>query len=132
MDQEKKQLIVFGYGLTVIFSIISVHLFRHHAWHAAHALLLPAIVILLVLTTANYSLLKPFYKQWMKAAHFIGSIITGVILSILFYVVFGIAGIILRLIRKDLLDRQIDPAVNSYWRSKDQIAFEKSDYTRQF
>jgi len=68
----------------------------------------------------------------MRGAHFIGSVITGVILSILFYLVFGVTGMILRLLRKDLLDQRIDRAINSYWTSKDQVAFDKNDYTRQF
>ena len=132
MDNEKKQLVVFGYGLAVILSLISVHLWRHHGWHIAHVILFPFIITLIFLTAVRYSLLRPFYRQWMRGAHFIGSLITGVILSLLFYLVFGVAGIILRLLRKDPLDQRIDRAVNSYWTSKDQVAFDKNDYTRQF
>lgn len=65
-------------------------------------------------------------------AHFIGSVITGIILSLLFYLVFGVAGIVLRLLRKDLLDQRIDRDNHSYWKSKEQTAFDKNDYARQF
>lgn len=132
MNKEKKNLIVFGYGLAVILGLISLHVWRDHGWHLAHTILFPCIAALILITTIRYPLLKPLYKQWMKGAHFIGSVITGAILSVLFYVVFGIAGIILRLIKKDLLDKRIDKSVDSYWINREQVAFKRSDYTRQF
>ncbi|MCK5179498.1 MAG: hypothetical protein KAR32_08195 [Candidatus Omnitrophica bacterium] len=132
MGQEKKQLTVFGYGLAVILSLTSVYLWRHHGWHIAHGMLLPCIVAMIVFTAVNYRSLRSLYKRWMSVAHFIGSVITAVILSLLFYLVFGIVGIILRLLRKDLLDRKIDRTVHSYWVNKDQVAFDPNDYTRQF
>lgn len=133
MSQEKKQLKVFGYGVAVILGLISLHFWRHHdGWHIAHGILLPGIVAMVFITTVNYRSLKAFYKRWMSVAHFIGSVITAVILSLLFYLVFGIVGIILRVLRKDLLDRKIDPAAGSYWINRDQVAFDPNDYTRQF
>jgi len=84
------------------------------------------------MTIFRRDLLRAFYNRWMKAARFIGKIITGLVLSLLFYLVFGFAGILLRLLRKDLLDRKIDRNINSYWIEKDQVSFDKSCYTRQF
>ena len=132
MDKEKKQLVVFGYGLAVILGLISTHIWRHHGWHAAHSVLFLCIIALILVTTIQYRLLRPVYKQWMKVAHFIGSVITGLILSILFYLVFGIAGIVLRLMGKDLLGQKIDRDAHSHWISKDQTDFVKDHYTRQF
>ncbi len=133
MGQEKKQLTVFGYGVAVILFLVSIHFWRHHdGWHVAHGVLLPGIVAMIVFTAVNYRSLRSLYKRWMSVAHFIGSVITAVILSLLFYLVFGIVGIILRLLRKDLLDRKIDRTVHSYWVNKDQVAFDPNDYTRQF
>jgi hypothetical protein len=50
----------------------------------------------------------------------------------MFYLIFGIAGIVLRLLGKDLLDQKIDPKAVSYWIDKDQVDFDKNNYTRQF
>ena len=77
-------------------------------------------------------LLKPVYNIWMPAAHFIGSVISGIILSVVFYVTFGISGIILRLLRKDLLDQKICINKESYWTRKDEGVFDKERYTKQF
>lgn len=132
MDQEKKQLKVFGYGLAIILGLVAFHLWRHHGWQAAHIVIFPYIVVLIVVTGLRYSLLRPLYKQWMRIAQLIGGMITGVILSILFYLVFGVVGIVLRLLRKDLLDQRIDRAIDSYWVNKDQVTFDKNNYMRQF
>ena len=132
MNREKKQLVVFGYGLAVIFGLIAFHLWRHHGWHAAHVILFLCIVGLIVITGVRYPLLKPVYRQWMRVAHLIGSVITGIILSILFYLIFGVAGIVLRIIRKDLLDQRMDRGIGSYWIDRPETVFEKRDYTRQF
>jgi hypothetical protein len=68
----------------------------------------------------------------MAVAHFIGNIITGIILSVLFYFVFGIAGLILRLLKKDLLDRRLDPGAASYWVKRPKVTFNQEQYTRQY
>jgi len=132
MDKEKKNLIVFGYGLAVILGFLSFKIWHDHGWIAAHTILFVCISILVAVTKLRYELLKPLYTQWMKGAHFIGNVITGLILSILFYFVFGIAGIILRLLKKDLLDQRMNYAADSYWIKKEKINFDKSHYTRQF
>ncbi len=132
MDHTKKQLLVFGYGLAALLSLVSVHLWRQHGWYPAHFMLLPCIIALIFVTAVRYSLLPPLYRLWMKGIHFIGSIITGIVLSVLFYLGFGIAGIVLRIMGKDLLDQKIDPDASSYWIHKERVNFEKEHYTRQF
>ena len=132
MVEEKKNLIVFGYGLAVILGFISFKIWHDHGWIAAHIIFFACILALIAITTLRYTLLRPLYIQWMKGAHFIGDIITGIILSILFYFVFGIVGIILRLLKKDLLDQRMNYAADSYWIKKEQIDFDQSHYTRQF
>lgn len=132
MDKEKKNLVVFGYGLAVILGFISFKIWHDHGWGIMHIVLFAGILALVLVTMLRYRSLKPFYTQWMKGAHFIGNVITGIILSVLFYFVFGIAGIVLRLLKKDLLDQKLDYAVDSYWIKKEQIDFDQSHYTRQF
>ena len=70
---------------------------------------------------------------WMQSLFYgIGAVVTGIVLTFLFYVVFGVAGLILRLMRKDLLYREWAPAAASYWIPREQATLEKEHYTRQF
>jgi len=133
MDKEKKNLLVFGYGLAMIIGLI---VWRHSVKHGAvgpiSSMFLVFAAGVLILTVINYKLIKPFYDKWMVVAHLIGTIIFGVLLSILFYLIFGISGIVLRLLRKDLLDQKLEPQRDSYWIKRDVKEFDKESYERQF
>ena len=132
MDKERKNLLVFGYGLPAILLFISARLWIKHGWVLACFILLLGAVFILYLTVFKLLILKRFYERWMKAAHFIGTVISGLILSILFYVVFGSAGVILRVLKKDLLDEKIEPFRDSYWIRRKVTAFDKNCYKNQF
>ncbi len=88
-------------------------------------------VIILALTILRIEAIKPFYNVWMKAAAGIGMIVSGVVLSLIFFLVFGAVGLVLRLLRKDLLDQRFEPGKKSYW-SRRTYVFDKENYKRQF
>jgi hypothetical protein len=132
MKNEKKNLLVFGYGLA---AIICFFIWRHSAKHgdvgpiSIGFLVLAALIA--IVTAINHRILKPFYDKWMIGAHFIGSVITTIILCLLFYCVFGIVGIILRIIRLDLLDEKLELERASYW-MKRKKEFNRESCTKQF
>ena len=133
MTKEKKNLLVFGYGLAVIITFL---VWRHEtkqggSWGPLAYGLLGLALIFAVVTTINYRLLKPVYDRWMAAAHVIGAIVSGALLTILFFIVFTLIGIILRLMQKDLLDRKINKKAASYWIRRTQ-KFDPKACTQQF
>ena len=132
MKIKKKQLLVFGYGLAVILTFIGVRLWLKHGWVVFPVILGAVSVVLAGITVIDYQRLIPFYKRWMKVVHLIGTVFTTVILSIVFYLVFGISGLILRLLGKDLLDRKLEPKKESYWGKRKTAPFDKNRYTQQF
>jgi uncharacterized membrane protein YraQ (UPF0718 family) len=131
-QQEKKNLLVFGYGVGILLTIFSNHWAKHHGWGTINWVFLVIAFGLVIVTFLNYLAIKPFYKQWMKVAHAIGTVITTLILTVLYYCVFGIAGIMLRLLRKDLLDRRLDPKASTYWIARPQKSFDQVSYTKQY
>ena len=98
----------------------------------APVILLILAVLIFAITIFKVEYLKPFYKLWMKVAHFIGNIVTAVILSIIFYCIFGLVGIVTRILGKDLLNQKLDRQSKSYWLTREQKVFDKANYTRQF
>ena len=132
MDQEKKNLKVFGYGLAIILSLILFKLWRTNTLGGLQALLVLAIATLVFLATFWYNLLLSFYRPWMKAAHFIGNIVTVLLLSFVFYGIFGPIGIFLRLFKIDLLERRIDPGSGSYWMKRKAKPYDRLRDTKQF
>ena len=132
MNTEKKNLKVFGYGLSVILGLFAFKLLKEPDGIMAAGWLVVGAVVFVCLALFRYDLLKPLYRKWMMVAHLIGNVVTAVILCVVFYFVFGMAGIVLRLLRKDLLDRAIEPKRDSYWTKKEAPAFNKVNYTKQF
>jgi len=132
MNKEKKNLVVFGYGLAVICAFVAWrHTVKHGAdgWTMILAVLAAAFTILTALNPYN---LAGFYRRWMAVAHVIGLVVSTVILSLVFYLMFGIAGLILRLMKKDFLDRTIELDRKSYWVNRPAQPFNPDDYKRQF
>jgi len=77
-----------------------------------------AVVIMFIFGAIAFlrpSLLNSFYKIWVKVGEFIGSIISKVIMAILFYGMFTPIALILRLLGKDLLGKKLDKNSSSYW-----------------
>jgi hypothetical protein len=81
---------------------------------AAPYLLSLAIVFLLP-ALAWPRVLGPVERIWMTFAEAIGVVMTTVILTVAFVVVFTPMGILLRLLGKDPLGLQPDPTAQSYW-----------------
>ena len=86
VHQQQKQVIFFGYGLAVILLFIAGRLWLKHGWSAVNTALVFFAVLFIFITRFKLKLLKPVYDNWMKAAHVIGGVLTGVILCGVFYV----------------------------------------------
>ncbi len=132
MEQEQKQLLVFGYGLPAILAVLGLRDWHKHGFDATAGVLLAAAVAVLLIAVLSKPLLKVLFTYWMKAMHVIGGTITAVILTVLFFTVFAVAGIILRLLRKDLLQLRMCPQARSYWIIRSKGKQGVTGYTEQF
>ena len=131
-EKERKNLLVFGYGLAAICAFIAVRLWMKHGFAMAPAVLLIAAVVLIFVSAMDINRLKPVYVVWMKVAHVIGGVVSTIIYGILFYAIFGVVGILMRLLGKDLLDEHADPAKTSYWVLREKKEFKQEHYQQQF
>jgi hypothetical protein len=69
----------------------------------------------------------------MTLALILGWIMTRIILSILFFILFVPIGWIARIFGKDFLDQKFDPSANSYWILRDSTKPEiKEAFEKQF
>lgn len=111
---SKKELREFGLItggiLALLFGLLLPWLFDHAfplwPWIAAGilwawALLLPASLL-------------PLYRAWMAVGNVLGWINTRIILAFLFYALFLPAGLIMKLLGKDPMNRKIDPSLKTY------------------
>ncbi len=63
----------------------------------------------------NAKLLHPLNRLWQRFGLLLGSIITPVIMALLFFLVVTPTGLIMRARKKDLLRLKIEPDRDSYW-----------------
>jgi hypothetical protein len=115
---RKEKLVVgsdrkFGFTFAVVFFLLSVS-----------TLLIPVyvrvVLILACVITTAVAMMEPHRLhsanvQWMRFGMLLGKVISPVILAFLFYAVFLPVGLLLKLVRKDILNLKLKPEADSYW-----------------
>ena len=76
--------------------------------------------------------MKPVYTVWMLLARILGFINTHILLALVFYTLFTVIGLIMRLFRHDPLDRRLKPEQKSYWQPRPLPQLPRDHYERQF
>jgi len=127
---EKSDLRKFGITLGMILIIISTFLF----WKEKESfqILLNIGVLLSVLGIVIPVVLKPIYWIWMIFATILGWVMTRVILSLLFYVIFTPISLIPRLFGKQFLELKWNRTNRTYWNYRSEGVVEKERYEKQF
>lgn len=77
-------------------------------------------------------LAKPFYLVWMLLARILGFVNTHVLLALIFYTLFTVIGVVMRLFGRDPMERKLDPEQKSYWSRKSPSLLAREHYERQF
>ncbi len=130
IKSEKSDLQKFGITIGVILLIIAGFLF----WKEKESfqILLIIGVTFCILGIAIPFILKPIYWVWMIFATILGWIMTRVILSLLFYIIFTPIGLILRFFGKQFLELRWDKSKESYWNFRTNEHLKKENYEKQF
>jgi hypothetical protein len=116
----------FGIVFFVVFLLIALHPLIYQGdvriWSSIISLLF------LFLGLINSKLLTPLNKIWFKFGIFLGKIISPLVMGIIFFFVVTPTGIIMRLLKKDLLNLKFN-SDKSYWIKKSEP---KSNMKNQF
>ena len=105
----------FGIVFFVVFLLIAIYPLLKGSDLRIWSLIISFIFLVLGLTKSN--LLTPLNKLWFKFGLFLGKIISPLIMGFIFFVVVTPIGIIMRLLRKDLLNLKYNKK-KSYWIEK--------------
>ena len=76
--------------------------------------------------------LKPIYKLWLKFAAVLAWVNTRLILGLMFYLVFTPIGLLLRLLRVDLIKQRWDRDASTYWIRRPSKTFDPTNYEKQY
>ena len=75
-------------------------------------------IVFLILGLINSKFLTPLNKSWYKLGIFLGTIISPIVMGIIFFTVLTPIGFILRLMGKDLLKLKKKENIKTYWIKK--------------
>ena len=76
--------------------------------------------------------LKPVYTTWLKLAHYIGSNVTLLILTILFYFVITPAALLKRIFGGRPLPVKPDPNTSTYWVTRPEPAQPRERFPKRY
>lgn len=90
-----------------------------------------AILIALLALASPLGLYKGLARALDRFAYFVGSVLTWVLMPVLFYVVFLPMGLLLRARGKLAISKSADPRMPTYWKSTERERTPES-YRKQF
>jgi hypothetical protein len=103
----------FGYTVaTVLLFITGCHLLISHKQDITIAII---AIVLLVVTLLKPTWLTPLRIFWDKMGHVLGIINTFLLLSLFYYLVLTPLGLMMRLLRKDILKLKRSTSQITYW-----------------
>ena len=105
----------FGFVFFAVFLLIALYPLINNGEVRLWSLI--TSIIFLVLGLLNSKFLNPFNKLWFKFGIILGKIISPLIMGIIFFLVVTPTGLIMRLLRKDILSLKYNQN-NSYWIEK--------------
>ena len=117
----------FGFLFFIVFLAISLWPLKSQGDLRLWAFILS--LIFLVLGVLNSKFLTPLNKLWCKFGIFLGSIVSPVVMGIVFFIVVTPIGLIMRFLGKDLLRIKKSKFVSTYWISREK---QNNTMKRQF
>ena len=89
-------------------------------------------LIFFILAQVRAVSLQLIYKIWMGLAFCLGWVNTRIILMLVYYLVVTPIGLMMRLLRKDILSLRLDKAARTYWLRRETRSSVKESYERIF
>ena len=105
----------FGILFFFVFFLISIYPLTYNK--NIYIWLLILSIIFLVLGVLNSKLLSPLNRIWINFGNMLGKFISPIIMGIIFFVVVTPTGIIMKLLKKDLLNLKYNNK-KTYWIEK--------------
>ena len=106
----------FGIVFFVVFFLIGIYPILNNQEIRFWSIIIS--LIFLILGILNSKVLTPLNFAWFKLGLFLGSIISPIVMGIIFFLVVFPTGLVMRIFKKDILDQKINKSKNSYWKSK--------------
>ena len=108
----------FGLVFFFIFLVVSIWPLTHNESPRIWSAIISLAFLILVLTRSK--LLTPLNRLWAKFGIILGSIITPIVMGVVFFLVITPIGLVMKIIGKDLLSIKYDKKKETYWIKRDK------------
>ena len=108
----------FGIVFSIVFLIVALYPLTNSEGVNIWALIVSAIFLSLAFAVPQVLVLPN--KLWFKFGILLGSIIAPIVMALVYFVTVLPAGLIMRLLGKDLLRQKLDRNAKSYWIKRDE------------
>ena len=127
---ETKEIRKFGAIAFILFGLLLLTALWRQKEFIIYLFGLLSTLGLIFLLFPAYS--KPLYYGWLKIAHFIGRIITTIILTLAYYFVITPFGLIKRLFSGTPIPTSPDKNIISYWVTRDEPVQSKERFFKMY
>ena len=108
----------FGFVFFVVFLVISLWPLKSQGDLRLWAFILS--LIFLVLGVLNSKFLTPLNKLWYKFGILLGTIVSPIVMGVVFFIVVTPIGLVMRFLGKDLLSINKNKLVSTYWVNREK------------
>ena len=108
----------FGLVFFIVFLIVALWPLKYEGDIRLWSLILS--IIFIILGILNSKLLTPLNKLWFKFGILLGSIVSPIIMGIVYFLVVTPTGIIMRLLGKNLLHMKKIKSASTYWTKREK------------
>jgi len=124
----------FGIAFTVFLSLVSTFILWRHEWSltTVNSVLYGLAALFLLTALFLPGSLKPVFRGWMVLARALGWLNTHILLSLIYYFMFGPISLAIRLFGGDLLKQKIDRDQQNFWVDKNEVPQNLERYQKQF
>lgn len=121
----------FGLVLGVLLALLGSYLWYRDAV-GAKQLVFAASLVLIGIGQVLPVALKPIYFPYMWLARIVAFVNIHLLLGLVFYTLFTLIGLGMRLLGRDPLDRKIAPDAESYWQRRASSLLPRDHYHKRF
>ena len=115
----------FGLVFFIVFLIVALWPLKYEENIRLWSLALS--IVFFILGILNSKLLTPFNRLWFKLGIFLGTIVSPIVMGLVYFLVVTPVGIFMRLLGNDLLKMSKEKNTSTYWikRNKQQSTMKK-------
>ncbi|HMV43718.1 MAG TPA: SxtJ family membrane protein [Leptospiraceae bacterium] len=130
-ETKAKELKSFSLGGGLLLSALAGFFYYKEKIEIAYVFAALGLAFLFI-RLINFKWITPVHTAWMKFAHILGVVNTRIILFIVFILTVVPISLLLKIFRKDILDKNLQKEAVTYWNDRPKKELNIKHYERHF